>query len=343
MGRHIRSTFAGLGYETFVLARPTPDSFDLPRFVDSTDVWDQQGVTAASGYDIPLEEYTAWAEENAIDVAFFDQNYQFDHIAKLRSKGIKTIGRFVWESFSEKHVEEAKRAFDIVYSLTKCEQIRYAGFGIDSPRVQWGCRPELTAICPEKPTDGIYFYYPGGYLSKRKPTKVVIQAFTQVESPHIKLIVKVQTPQRQADSIGDLKALDSRIRVITADLPVHEHYNLFASCHVCLAPSRWEGLGIHLYEASAFGMPTITNDNPPMNEVVRNQYNGLLVNSHQIGYTVSGVPSFEPDVADLSRAIGTLSEYEMIDKLSTNARKMRKTLSWEKTTADFENLINYVL
>jgi len=340
VGRYIRSIFKDLGNDTFVLARPTLDRFDLPRFIDTTDVWNQQGITAASRYEIPLKEYTRWAKVNSLDVAFFDQNYQFKQIAKLRSKGIKTVGRFVWESFSEKHVKKAKGAFDIIYSLTKCEQERYAEFGIDSPLIPWGCHPELNEICSEKPIDGIYFYYPGGYLSKRKPTKAVIQAFSQVKSPDIRLILKVQTPKRHDESIGDIRALDPRIKVITADLPSNDHYNLFASCHVCLAPSRWEGLGLHLYEAVSFALPTITNDNPPMNEIVRDQYNGLLVTSHQIGLASSGIPAYEPDTEGLSRAIEVLSEPRTINEFSRKTMGMRnKVLSWDKTIAGFQSLL----
>jgi glycosyltransferase involved in cell wall biosynthesis len=67
--------------------------------------------------------------------------------------------------------------------------------------------------------------------------------------------------------------------VIAEDQPAAEYLRLFASADVCLAPSRWEGLGLHLFEATAFGMPVITNDNPPMNEVVRDGENGLLAGS----------------------------------------------------------------
>ena len=61
VGRYIRSIFDVLGHETFVLARPTQDRFDLPRFIDTTDVWSQGGVTFASHFDIPTEEYKSWA------------------------------------------------------------------------------------------------------------------------------------------------------------------------------------------------------------------------------------------------------------------------------------------
>ena len=65
--------------------------------------------------------------------------------------------------------------------------------------------------------------------------------------------------------------------MILEDLPTDEHLRLFASADVCVAPSRWEGLGLHLYEAMALGLPVITNDNPPMNEVIVDGDNGLLV------------------------------------------------------------------
>lgn len=339
VGRYIRSIFDELGHETFVLARPTLDRFDLPRFIDTTDVWNQARVTFASDFNIPPEEYISWAKGNSIDVAFFDQNYQFDGISALRSMGIKTIGRFVWEAFSEEHVKPAKNAFSVIYSLTKCEQARYASLGIESPWVQWGCHPELTAIRPEKFKDGVYFFYPGGYFSKRKPTRTVIEAFSKVASSDIKLVIKAQTTKRQSEHIGGIDDLDPRIEVISEDLPSPKYYKLFSSCHTCLAPSRWEGLGLHLYEALSFGMPTITNDDPPMNEIVRNQYNGLLVSSHQIGYTKSGVPSYEPDTDDLSRAIDVLSEHAMIDELSRNTKEVRKMLSWDKTTGHYKNLL----
>jgi 1,2-diacylglycerol 3-alpha-glucosyltransferase len=341
IGRYIRSIFDALGYETFVLARPTKDRFDLPRFIDKTDVWDQPKVTFASTFNIPKEEYVSWAKDNSIDVAFLDQNYQFEGIAALKRMGIKTIGRFVWEAFAEEHVKAAKDAFSVIYSLTKCEQARYASFGIESPWVQWGCHPELTSIRARKFTDGVYFFYPGGYLSNRKPTKTLIKAFTKLSLPDIRLVIKAQRKKNHSELIGDVKTIDPRIKIVAEDLPSQQYYKLFSSCHVCLAPSRWEGLGLHLYEALSFGMPTITNDDPPMNEIIRNQYNGLLVSSHQIGHTKSGLPSHEPDADDLSSAIGALSEHGMIDQLSQNTKEVRKNLSWEKTTHHFKNLLSW--
>lgn len=147
VSRYLRSVFDNLGHHTFVLARPTSDTDDLPNFISTADVWNQGDVTRASRFFIPLEEYLSWIEKNAIQIIFFDENNEYDKIKYLRSKGIKTFGRFVWEGFGEKHAKGlktilrtrdmkafcrymrecftnkdvigAKEAFDIVYSLDR--------------------------------------------------------------------------------------------------------------------------------------------------------------------------------------------------------------------------------
>ena len=84
VGRQLRSGLDSLGHETSILARPSKDSAAKPALIERGDVWDQPGVTEASHYEIPVGEMEAWARENELEVALFDQNYQFDAIARLR-------------------------------------------------------------------------------------------------------------------------------------------------------------------------------------------------------------------------------------------------------------------
>ena len=39
----------------------------------------------------------------------------------LRANGVRTVGRFVWEHFSDDDVEPAQEAFDVIYSMTDAE------------------------------------------------------------------------------------------------------------------------------------------------------------------------------------------------------------------------------
>jgi glycosyltransferase involved in cell wall biosynthesis len=401
VARQIRATLDGLGHETFVLARPTRKTNIKPGWVDTEGVWAQEQVTSASDYLIPAAEYRRWAEDVRPDLVLFDQNYQFDEIAQLRESGVRTIGRFVWEHFADEHVEPAGRAFDRIYSLTACEQERYAGMGIETPRVRWGCFPDLvdlarslegereaappagtdTHVIPPRTTAppgrtgreaedspgvipreaedlpgvipreaehpaGVTFLFPGGFMSKRKPLAATIEAFRGTSDPRLRLILKAQV-QRQRKQVARMirggsriGRRDRRIEVITSDLPTDDYLRMFAAADVCLAPSRWEGLGLHLFEATALGVPVITNDNPPMNEVVLDGVNGILVPGIPDGRAPrSGIPAYAPNLPALTAAIEALADDGLRAALAAGARRRREELSWERTTSDLAALI----
>jgi len=431
VARQIRATLDGLGHETFVLARPTRRTNIRPGRIDTEGVWAQAGVTAASDYLIPADEYLAWVEAVRPEVVMFDQNYQFDEIAQLRAAGVRTVGRFVWEHFSTEHVDPARRAFDRIYSITAAEHQRYAELGIETPRVRWGCFPELVELAesleaergrtisgtpagakprgrgrdlsdpdarqrsgesgraaehfpggisgraaepqpglgsthmssrpvhradrpkrtakPEHSVGVVSFLFPGGFMSKRKPLAATIAAFRATGDQRLRLVLKAQV-DRQSKQVSRmirggsrLGRRDRRIEVITADLPSEDYMRMFAAADVCLAPSRWEGLGLHLYEATALGLPIITNDNPPMNEVVTDGVNGLLVPGVPDGHAPrSGIPAFAPDRAALTAAIERLGDDAVRAELAAGARRARAELSWQRTTEDLRALLEEV-
>jgi glycosyltransferase involved in cell wall biosynthesis len=344
VARQVRSAFDGLGHETFVLARPTRESnVRRTSFIDRTGVWDQPRVREASAYEIPASEYIEWAEANDLEVVFFDQNYGFEQIAELRRSGVRTLGRFVWEQFAPEHVGPATEALDVVYSLTACERERYAKLGIESPRVPWGIHPELLEVDGgDKGAAGgtVTFFFPGGMLSDRKPTAAVLKAFRGVRRDDVRLVLKAQVERRS--HLLDAAREDPRVDAVVEDLPTDEHLRRFASADVCLAPSRWEGLGLHLFEATAFGLPVITNNKPPMDEVVEDGVNGVLVGSRRRGRTRSGVRAYEPSVRGLRRAIADLADAERRAALAEGARRRRAELSWDRTVAGYERLLELV-
>ena len=84
--------------------------------------------------------------------------------------------------FSPEDAEPAKAAYDVLYSMTRCEQARYAEIGIESPYVQWGLHQELldaarAARLGRPDDDLVRFYFPGALLGPRKPHKEVVEAF----------------------------------------------------------------------------------------------------------------------------------------------------------------------
>jgi glycosyltransferase involved in cell wall biosynthesis len=343
VARQLRSALDGLGHETFILARQGKGKRSKEAERPDDPVWDQPGVTEVGDADVALSDFESWIDANGIEALFLDNSYQFSELAALRKRGVKNVGRFVWEHFGSEHVEPAKEAFDVVYSVTRAEQQRYAAMGIETPYVTWGCHPELLERAGERNGSGdeVRLMFPGGTLNRRKPIAEVLEAFAKVDDPRLRLVVKGQLPGRE-NKVGDA-ADDPRVEVVLADQPTDEHLRLTASCDVCIAPARWEGLGVPLFEALAFGQPTITNDDPPMNEVVADGVNGILVDSHADGTARSGITAFTPDVADLARAIERIADDSERERLAAGAREVRDNeRRWETTVEGIRDLVERV-
>ncbi len=343
VSRYIRSALDELGHETFILAKPGKGPRAQLERIDDP-VWDQPAVTAASGADIPAGEYAAWAAENSLAAVFTDQNDQFEEIAALRERGVRTIGRFVWEHFAPEHAEPAKGAYDVIYSFTRAEQERYRGLGIESPLLVWGCHPELLEVAERaagarQSSVTVRFYVPGSFMGKRKPFAEIVEAFTRTADPRFRLLIRGQV-DRKAGKLEQAAGGDERVLIELEDRPTDEHLLQFASCDVCLSPSRWEGLGLPLYEAVAFGMPSITNDSPPMNEIVLDGVNGTCVDSVPWGEAGSGVPAFDPDFGQLTEAIERLGDDGERARLGGGAIELREgERRWRRTVEGLAGLL----
>ena len=342
VARHLRDALDELGHESFVLARPGSG----PRAEKAAGasageidpVWDQPGITDASDHHVPLAEYEDWVRANALDVVLCDENYQFDEIHHLREQGVRTVGRFVWEYFGSEYVHAAGTAFETIYSLTRCERDRYAELGIESPYVQWGIHPELLEIEPERDRSLVRFYFPGGILGRRKPVGKAIKAFQRATGEGLRLLISAQVP-RSDERLREAAESDPRIELALEDDPEDRHRARFASCDVCLAPSRWEGLGLPLYEATAFGLPIVTNDKPPMSEMVLDGRSGILVASERNGEARSGIPAWDPDPGELTAAIERLGERDELGRLREGVAELREQRAWRHTVAGLGELI----
>lgn len=342
VSRQLRSALEELGHDTFVLARPGSGPRARKAGAASAGeidpVWDQPRITEASEHHVPLAEYERWARENSLELILCDENYQFDEIHHLREQGLRTIGRFVWEYFGSEYAHPASVAFETIYSLTRCERDRYAELGIESPYVPWGVHPELLGYEGDRDPSLVRFYFPGGILGRRKPVGKAIKAFRRASGDDLRLVVSAQV-RRGDERLQTAAAEDGRIELALEDEPEREHRARFAGCDVCLAPSRWEGLGLPLYEATAFGLPIITNDKPPMSEMVLDGRSGVLVGSERNGEARSGIPAWDPVPGELTAAIELLGDRAELERMREGVAELREQRAWRHTVAALGELI----
>ncbi len=300
------------------------------------DVWDQPAIYETAQYDITANEFEDWIDAEKPDVVFFDQNYQFDEIAKLRRRGIKTVARFVWERFSREHVEPAMEAISQIYAITECEHQRYAGWGLQLPRVRWGCHPE-TLSDPELAADEpLRFFFPA--TDQRKWTEDVLHAWQLAQPKNARLIVKTQAKRRDVQ----IQATTG-VEQIADDLSFNQYHQLMASCHACIAPSKWEGLGLHVYEALSHGLPLIAIDRPPVNEPVRHGCSGLLLPGTEVELSPSGIPGCRTTPDALAEAICYLADADRWRVMAASTLEQRDCVDWATTESDVDALLHHVI
>jgi glycosyltransferase involved in cell wall biosynthesis len=339
VARWVRTIFDEAGHNTYVLARPTNPKAPIGSYIDERDDWATENVTFGSAFEMPVKEYVHWAKTCNLDVLFCDMNLQFEAVQAVRQLGVKTIGRFVWERFGRAFVDDANAAYDVIYSLTKCEKEAYRKLGINSPSVRFGLHPSISEYTAAKKDDAIYFIFHGGLQGKRKPIKATVDAFKTVKNPNIRLVIKSQGVRDESEpvEIDD----DQRIQYIVEDMDDESYHELFSSCHVCLSPSRWEGLGVHLYESIAHGMPVISNDIPPINEVITSGKTGILVNSVPLYSLSNGLVVYDPEPDDLVAAISKLSDPVTLQEITASTRIAAQSdrFDWNNTKEDYLALI----
>lgn len=327
--RTLRRALDESGHRTFVLARPTTANFTRPNYVAADDIWNQPGITKAHGFDIGFDEYLGWARANRLDSIVFFQNKSFDTIKQLRTAGFATAGTYMWEDFTQAEAEAAHNAFDVLYALNSWTSTRYRELGLSRiVDIPFAIHPSEAIDPPSGKRNGTSFLFAGGYLSERKPLGVVIDAFRAGAAGDARLIVKSQRPIRPGDLVRpvDLPALrgrhqahpsdavaptlngaDDRIQQITADLPSEQHSALLSSVDVVIGVSRWEGLGLHLYELESSGRPIIVNEMEPYVSHCADRGNCVMVRSREIG-RLRGIPVHEPDLDSLARMFERLSD-----------------------------------
>ena len=95
-----------------------------------------------------------------------------------------------------------------------------------------------------------------------------------------------------------------------------------------------------LYEATAFGLPVITNDKPPMSEMVLDGLSGILVASTPQGEARSGITAWDPDPGELTAAIERLGDRRELERMRAGVAELREQRNWKQTVAALGKLLS---
>lgn len=309
------------GYEVFIFARGGEIQAKNDEHWNLSNVtWSKKGTRT---FEISEIELIKWVEKNSISLLIFNEQQDFRILSSLKKRKPKLI----LIAYVDYYTEATLPLFNI-YDLLICNTYRHLqamNFHPYAKYLKWG-----TDISLYKPlsnglnNDKITFFHSVG-MSPRKGTDVLLNAFINGKLyDKANLIIHTQIPIDKVSNYSETQLIKYNIKIIQKTVTAPGLYYLG---DVYVYPTRLDGLGLTMYEALASGLPVITTDYPPMNEVIDNNV-GKLVKVER-NYCRSDSYYWPMSVCDESDLIEKMNYYIInkakISSFKKNARLKAKT------------------
>lgn len=275
---------------------------------------------------IPKNKFIDWLKKVKPDYCVFNEYKQWweedhDKLDICKEHGVKTIGYNVWEKLDWNKLKHYKK-YDKLIAPTRFQTKLMRKQGLyQTSHIPWGVNIEKIEKIPMSKEDNkIRFFHCAGSggVDNRKNTQAVINAYKKIE-----------------DENTDLLISNLNLKVFSWN----EIISFMKYSDVLINASKWESIGIPMLEANACGIPVITSDFEPMNEIVQDRINGFLVEG-EIGESESvGCPSFNVDEDDLSKKMSFLKQELILQTMKNNSFAFAKeNFDWNKNKKHFIKL-----
>ena len=276
---------------------------------------------------IPKENFEKWLKDNKIDWCIFMEYAQWwdedhDKLQVCKDLGVKTAGFLVYEKLDWEKKEHYKLYTKIISPTGfQTKLLRKNGL-YNAVHCPWGVdKKELDAVsAPTRKDDKVVFYHCAGSggVGARKNTEAVTKAYEMIR-----------------DETTELKISHLSIKAFGRN----EIVGFMKYADVILNASRWDTLGLNTLEANMCRRPVIVADTPPMDELVKNNVNGLRVSGNEITSPNVTCPSFEVDIEDLAKKMNICKNKLILDTLKNSSRKFaEQNFDWEKNKEHFLNI-----
>jgi 1,2-diacylglycerol 3-alpha-glucosyltransferase len=271
--------------------------------------WDHDYVTwgkepdSFAPTDINLLDFRMWLEVNNIELVIFNEQKFWAPVLLCRDMGIKN-GAYI-----DYYTERTVPLFD-VHDFVICNTHRHQEAFSSHPQclyIPWGTDTSLYKPESFEPvrSDRVTFFHSAGMSPFRKGTDLLIKAFLKhKDDAHLVIHSQVNLRSSLPNLTGILDELISHDSITIKEETVTAP-GLYFMGDVYVYPSRLEGIGLTILEASSFGLPVIVPDNGPMNEFVNPVENGLLVSVKKLWARWDGYywPQCETDLEALQNAM----------------------------------------
>jgi len=246
-------------------------------------------------------------------------------------------------AYIDYYTQETVQAFEI-YDFLICNTKRH--FSVFSWHnnvhyIPWGTDISIFKPKENKIVNQPTFIISAGWQPMKKLDRrgslLALEAFQKVKGA-CKLIVYSQVEENKFSETWTKLLKDNRIEIRVGTFDPFP----FTEGDVYLYPSRLDGIGLTLPEALSSGLCAITTNNGPMNEFVKDNYNGLLVDvENYLGrydgyYWAESVCNVDSLAEKIQFYIDNVS---LVQKHKNNARDFAcNYLDWSKNASDLSRI-----
>lgn len=264
VSRAYRDVLLAAGHTVYIYARGALSAEGNPK-------WDNEYVTWGINVRIPEWHFFHWIEKNQLDVIFYNEERDYRLLAKVR----RAYPHIRLGTYVDYYTEDTIPLFGI-YDFIICNTKRHMEAMENHSQkyyVRWGTDTTLFKPNTNAPKDSVVFFHSAGYAD-RKGTDILIEAFIKGELyKRAKLVIHTQCAITELTERTKEEFERYNIEVIEKTVTAPGLYHLG---NVYVYPARLDGLGLTMYESLAMGMPVITTDYPPMNEIINDDIGRLV-------------------------------------------------------------------
>jgi glycosyltransferase involved in cell wall biosynthesis len=324
-------------HEVYIYARAGSNMKNDP-------VWDDIQVTWAPKHyaitGIWTNHFKKWIRNNQIDTIIFNEQRHWFPILKAKELGV-CVGAYV-----DYYTQNSVSAFAI-YDFLICNTKRHYSVFDWHPKcfyIPWGT--DINYFSPKEDIDNhpLRFLASAGWSGSghfdRRGTLLAMKSFINLIGV-CQLFIFSQVPlERCTDEFQNLVRSDKRIDFRFGTFEPFP----FNAGDVYLYPSRLDGIGLSLPEAISSGLAAITTDCAPMNEFVKDDFNGYLVKVNRYLGRHDGYYWAE-SICDLDSLTEKMQKYvddpHMLKEHKRNSRRYAENhLDWELNSKQLLKFIN---
>lgn len=280
-----------------------------------------------SGNIIPEDLFRQWLDRvNPEWCVFMEYNqwWKEDHnkVKICKELGIKTAGFLVYERLNWNDKDDYC-LYDKIICPTGYQTKLMRKHGIyNTIHVPWGTDiNEIDSVMyPERVDDKIIFYHCAGSggVDNRKNTDAVVSAYKQIQ-----------------DENTDLKITHLSIKAFERN----EIISFIKMADVVVNTAKWDSIGLVSLEANACSRPVVVVDMPPVNELVKDKFNGMLVPGEIVSSKKVTCPAYNVNVEDLAKTMMLFKNKIVLDVMKRNARKFAEiNFDWAKNKKYFSEV-----